>query len=406
LRLFDDVDATKVIIRNTKLYVNREEGFIGTSLRKDEYVTDCSDIDDIIVFTREGHMMITKVGTKTFIGKHIIHVAVFKKKDTRTIYNVIYKDGKTKASYIKRFAVTSITRDKVYPITQGNKGSILSYFSANPNGEAEIVTIMLRQAGSIKKLKWELDFADLLVKGRGVKGNLVTKYTIKRIELKTKGISTLKPRKIWFDETVQRLNLDGRGDLLGEFKGEDRLLIINQSGVVKTVIPELTLHFDEDMIVLEKWLPSKPISAIYFDGEKERYNVKRFLIENESKVEQFISDHPHSELTIIATDFRPIAEIIFAKERGKPQRPNETLNFEAFIAIKGIKAQGNLLTSLKLKQVNLLDPLPYESPEELKTEDIEVIDEERITDKSELSRPNDDKESPDNDDSGSQGTLF
>ncbi|NNC45282.1 MAG: DNA gyrase/topoisomerase IV subunit A, partial [Winogradskyella sp.] len=275
IRVFDDVDVTKVVIRNTKLYVNREEGFVGTSLKRDEYVCDCSDIDDIIVFTRDGVMMVTKVDSKTFIGKNIIHVAVFKKKDKRTIYNMIYRDGKSGPSYVKRFAVTSITRDKEYDLTNGSKNSTIWYFSANPNGEAEVVTVLLRQVGSIKKLKWDLDFADILIKGRASKGNLVTKYSIKRIELKEKGVSTLKPRKIWFDDTVQRLNVDGRGELIGEFRGEDRLLIITQSGIVKTILPELTTHFDNDMIALEKWIPKKPISAIYFDGNKERYYVKR-----------------------------------------------------------------------------------------------------------------------------------
>lgn len=406
LRLFDDVDATKVVIRNTKLYVNREEGFIGTSLRRDEYVTDCADIDDIIVFTREGKMMVTKVDSKTFIGKNIIHVAVFKKKDARTIYNLIYKDGKSKASYIKRFAVTSITRDKEYDLTQGNKGSMISYFSANPNGEAEIVTVNLRQAGSIKKLKWDLDFADLLVKGRGVKGNLVTKYAVKRIELKEKGISTLKPRKIWFDDSVQRLNLDGRGELLGEFRGEDRLLIISQSGVVKTVVPEVTLHFGDDMIVLEKWVPNKPISAIYFDGEKERYYVKRFLIENENKEESFISEHSNSQLEIVATDYRPVAEIVYAKQRGKDQKPNETIDLEQFIAVKGIKALGNQLTSLKLKQINLLDPLPYDIPEEEAPEEMEVIGEQELSDSPKPSIEDIDLSKSEGEAEGEQGTLF
>jgi topoisomerase-4 subunit A len=219
ITVFDEIDATKVVVRNTKLYVNREEGFLGTSLKKDEYVTDCSDIDDIIVFTAEGKMMITKVDSKTFVGKNIIHVAVFKKNDKRTIYNMIYKDGKGGASYIKRFYVSGVTRDKEYVLTQGKAGSSVSYFTANPNGEAEIVTILLRQAGSIKKLKWDLDFADLLIKGRGSKGNIVTKYSVKRIDLKEKGVSTLKPRKICFDEVVKRLNVDGRGELIGEFKG-------------------------------------------------------------------------------------------------------------------------------------------------------------------------------------------
>ncbi len=379
IKIFDDIEATKVVIRNTKLYVNREEGFVGTSLRRDEYVTDCSDIDDIICFTQEGKMMITKVDSKTFIGKNIIHVAVFKKKDKRTIYNMIYQDGRGGASYVKRFAVTGVTRDKEYDLTQGKKGSKVSYFSANPNGEAEVITIFLRQAGSIKKLKFDLDFADLMIKGRGVKGNIVTKYNIKRIELKEQGISTLKPRKIWFDDTVQRLNVDGRGELLGEFKGEDRLLVITQNGIAKTIIPEMTLHFNSDMIILEKWKPKKPISAIYWDGEKERYYVKRFLIENSEREDSFISDSPKSFLEVVSTDYRPVAEVVFNKLRGKDQRPNEEINLEEFIAVKGVKAQGNQLTTHKVKQINLLDPLPFEEPEPLPAEEIEVVEEENVS---------------------------
>jgi len=379
IRTFDDVDATKVVIRNTKLYVNREEGFVGTSLRKDEYVCDCSDIDDIIVFTKEGKMMITKVDSKTFIGKDIINVEVFDKKDNRTIYNMIYRDGKSGPSYIKRFAVTSITRDKEYDLTNGSKGSTVLYFSANPNGEAEVVSINLRQAGSIKKLKWDIDFADILIKGRNSKGNLVTKYSIKKVELKEKGISTLKPRKIWFDEAVQRLNVDGRGELVGEFRGEDRILIITQKGNVKTIIPEVTTHFDSDMIVMEKWIPKKPISAIYFDGEKERYFVKRFLIENENKEESFITSHDKSNLEIVSTDWIPMVEVEFTKERGVDRKDNLLLNLEEFISIKGINALGNQLTKDKVNQINLLDPLPYEAPEEIHAEDLEVVDEEDIS---------------------------
>ena len=379
IRVFDDVDATKVVIRNTKLYVNREEGFVGTSLKRDEYVCDCSDIDDIIVFTREGKMMVTKVDSKTFIGKDIIHVAVFKKKDKRTIYNMIYRDGKGGPTYVKRFAVTSITRDREYDLTNGSKSSLVYYFSANPNGEAEVVTVLLRQVGSIKKLKWDLDFADVLIKGRASKGNLVTKYSVKRIELKEKGVSTLKPRKIWFDDTVQRLNVDGRGELVGEFRGEDRILIITQSGIVKTIIPEITTHFDDDMIVMEKWVPKKPISAIYYNGEKELYYVKRFLIENEGKEEVFISEHPESRLEIVSTDWKPIAEIEFTKERGKDRKPNLEINLEEFIAIKGITALGNQLTKDKVNQVSLLEPLPYEAPEEVPADDIEVVDETEVS---------------------------
>ena len=410
IRTFDDVDASKVVIRNTKLYVNREEGFIGTSLRRDEYVADCSDIDDIIVFTKEGKMMVTKVDSKTFVGKNIIHVAVFKKKDKRTIYNLIYRDGKGGPSYFKRFAVTSITRDREYDLTNGNKGSVVWHFSANPNGEAEVVTIMLRQVGSIKKLKWDVDFADILIKGRTSKGNLVTKYSIKRVELKEKGVSTLKPRKIWFDETVQRLNVDGRGDLLGEFRGEDRLLIIKQTGILKTIIPEMTAHFDDDMIVLEKWIPKKPISAVYYDGEKERYYVKRFLVENESKEEVFISEHADSQLEIVSTDWKPVAEIVYAKERGKDRRENATVNLEEFIAIKGIHALGNQLSKFKVNQINLLDPLPYEAPEEVHADELEVVDEQEVevkeTANSEEKTASDDSDSTSETDDNGQVTLF
>ncbi len=378
IRIFDDIEATKVVIRNTKLYVNREEGFIGTSLRRDEYVTDCSDIDDIIVFTKKGQMMVTKVDAKTFIDKNIIHVAVFKKKDKRTTYNMIYKDGKGGSSYIKRFNVTGITRDKMYDLTSGKPYTDVSYFSANPNGEAELVTVHLRQSGSIKKLKWDLDFADVLIKGRASKGNIVTKYPVKRIELKEKGLSTLKPRKIWFDEVVQRLNVDERGELLGEFRAEDMLLVANQRGYVKTILPDLNTRFDDDMIVLEKWKPNKPISVIYYEGEKERVYVKRFLIENANKEELVISEHPKSQLELIATDWRPVVEIEFAKPRGKEAKPNEQVYVEDFIAIKGIKALGNQLTPLKVKQISSLQPLPFDEPKEQAASDIEVIDEEAI----------------------------
>ncbi|MCG2611901.1 DNA gyrase/topoisomerase IV subunit A [Flavobacterium sp. SM15] len=371
IRNFDTIEATKVVLRNTKLYVNREEGFIGTGLKKDEYVADCSDIDDVIVFLRDGKMMISKVDEKKFVGKDIIHVAVFDKNDKRTIYNMIYRDGKSGSSFIKRFNVSGVTRDKAYDLTQEKPGSMVLYFSHNPNGEAEVVTILLRQVGSVKKLKWDVDFADIAIKGRASKGNTVSKYPIKKIELKEKGISTLRPRKIWFDDTVQRLNVDGRGELLGEFRPNDRLLIINQSGKLKTIIPELTTHFEEDMIILEKWHPKKPVSAIYYDGEKERYFIKRFLVENENKEEIFISEHEKSQLEIVSTDWRPVAEIVFAKNKGI-QKENQTIDMEQFIAVKGIKALGNQLTTDKLKQVNLLEPLPYEEPIEVIPEEIEV----------------------------------
>lgn len=375
IRIFDDVDAKKVVIRNTKLYVNREEGFVGTSLRRDEYVTDCADIDDIIVFTEEGHMVVTKVESKTFVGKNIIHVAVFKKKDDRTIYNMIYRDGRGGTTFMKRFPVTGVTRDKTYDLTNGKSQSKVLYFSANPNGEAEIVTVMLRQSGSIKKLKWDLDFADLDIKSRGVRGNTVTKYAVKRIELKEEGVSTLKPRKIWFDDAVGRLNVDQRGDLLGAFRGDDRLLIATQSGLIKTVIPDLNMHFPEDMVILEQWESKKPISVVYYDGVKDRYFGKRFLIEAPDKEEDFVKKGNKINLELITTDWRPVIELEFVKPRGKDPKPSQKIVFEEFISVKGIKAMGNQVSSEKIKNINSLESLPY-TPDSLpdQTEDIEVED--------------------------------
>ena len=405
IRSFHDIVATKVVIRNTKLYVNREEGFIGTSLRKDEYITDCSDIDDIIVFRKDGKMIVSKVASKTFVGKDIIHIAIFKKKDTRTVYNMMYRDGKSGASYMKRFAVTGVTRDKEYDLTTGKSNSLVHYFTANPNGEAEAVTVLLRAVGSIKKLKWDIDFSDLAVKGRGVRGNTITKFAIRKVEFKSSGVSTLKPRKIWFDDAVQRLNVDARGELLGEFRAEDKILIANQSGKIKAVTPDLQMHFEDDMIVLEKWKPNKPIAVLYYDGEKGRYYIKRFLIETEDKEEVFISDHSKSQLEIIVVDYRPMAEVVFSKR----SLENKEVNFEEFIAIKGIKAQGNQLTADKIKQVNLLASLPYDEPEEPEVEEVEVVEEEVIK-HSEIIQETDDEKTPSKEDENTsedgQITLF
>ena len=376
IKVFDDVDVKKVVMRNTKLYVNREEGFIGTSLRRNEYVCDCSDIDDVIVFTDNCNMMVTKVSSKTFIGKNIIHVAVFKKKDVRTIYNMVYRDGDKGFNYIKRFAVSGVTRDKLYALSSSKKPSLVKYFSANPNGEAEKITINLRQNTKIKKLKWDVDFSDVMIKGRGTRGNILTKNTIKNVELKQKGVSTLKPRKIWFDETVQKLNVDGRGELLGEFRGDDKILVVSQNGSLKIILPELSTHFNDDMIVLEKWIPKKPISAIYFDGKKEKYFAKRFLAENKNKEEVFISENKGSFLELISTDWRPVFELVFIKLRNKDQRPNLRIVFEEFISVKGIKAQGNQLTPHKIKQVNTLQSLEYRPEDSESTEENDpIIDE-------------------------------
>ena len=375
IRIFDDVDAKKVVLKNSKLYVNRIEGFIGTSIRRDEFIQECSDIDDVIVFTEDGQMMVTRIDKKKFVAKNIIHASVFKRKDKRTVYNVIYRDGKKGTSYIKRFFVTGVTRDKMYDLTRGTKDSKILYFTSNPNGEAEIVNVVLRQTGSIKKLKWELDFADLVIKGRASKGNIVSKYSINKIEFKEQGLSTLKPRKIWFDETVQRLNVDSRGELLGEFKSDDKLLIILQNGVLKTVKPDVNMHFPEHMVSLEKWIPEKPISAIYFNGAKDRYFIKRFTAGSQNTDQKFIPDGSKVQLEMISTEWKPVIEITFSKS-GKNIRDNEIKHIEEIISVKGIKAIGNQLSSYKIKNIDQLEPLDYTPPEKLGLNELEVKSEE------------------------------
>ena len=286
-----------------------------------------------------------------------------------------YKDGKKGSSFIKRFAVKGITRDKVYDLTQGKAGSNVLYFTANPNGEAEVISILLRNTGNVKKLKWDLDFADLQIKGRGVRGNTVTKYKILRVELKEKGVSTLKPRKIWFDETIKRLNTDERGTLLGAFKGEDKILLINKGGNAKVVTPEMSLHFNDKLICLEKWISNKPITAVYFDREKQRYFLKRFIIESETKEDQFIK--PEGELVFLNTEWRPLIKVNFVKPRDKdPIAPLE-INAEEFIAVKGFKASGNQLTQQKIKNIELKEALPYKE-EEKSLDEIEVTEEEEV----------------------------
>ena len=372
IRIFDDVDVKKVVVKNSKLYVNREDGFIGTSLRREEYVEDCSDIDDIIVFTSNGDMIVTKVDSKKFVAKNILYVSVFKKRDSRTIYNMIYKEGKSGVSYIKRFNVTGVTRDKTYNLTSQNPKTKILHFSANPNGEAEIVTIQLRQSGSIKKLKWDLDFADLAIKGRSVKGNIVSKYSVNKVIFKEKGLSTLKPRKIWFDDTVQRINVDDRGDLLGEFKPDDDLLIVQHSGKLKIVPPDLNMHFPEDMIILEKADRSKPISVVYFNKKKKKYYVKRFLLGVLKGTQNFIDDSKNSTVEIVSYDWKPVIEVI---TKSKKEIEKNNINLFEFISVKGIKALGNQLVSKEVKEINLLDPIPYE-PEIKELNQIEVIDEQ------------------------------
>jgi len=358
IKEFESIDATKVVVANKKLYFNKEEGFIGTAMRKDEYVCECSDIDDIIVFKQDGSMKVVKVDSKVFVGKGIIHAAVFKKKDTRTIYNMIYSDGKSGYSMMKRFNVSSITRNKDYYLTKSEKGSKVIYFTANPNGEAETVTVHLRKLQKLKILKFDYDFAQLAIKGKGSVGNILTKNKVKKIELKSEGVSTLSARKIWFDPNVRRLNTEERGNLLGDFAANDKILTINDDGSLELKSFDISTHFDDNMIIIEKHNPKKPISAVYFDGNKENFFVKRFLIENLSQKFTFISDHKKSYLEKVSTDWRPQIEVLYKKEKGK-ERKKDIIDLENFIAIKGPKSIGNRLSSNKINSVNLLDPLEY-----------------------------------------------
>lgn len=376
IRIFDTIDATKVAVANEKFYVNREEGFIGTSLKKDEYLFDCSDIDDIITFQKDGTMKVVKVEPKTFIGKNIVHVAVWKKNDKRTVYNMIYREGREGPYYMKRFSVTGVTRNTDYKLASDKKGSEMLYFTANPNGEAEIVSVLLKPNARVRKNKIDIDFSDLAIKGRDSKGNLVTKYAVKKVDMKEEGVSTLAPRKIWFDDSVRRLNADGRGSLLGNFKGDDKILTINSQGEAKLVSFDLMNRFDDDYLILEKWNPEQPITCIYFDGEKDKYFVKRFLLEATSNVQSFFAnDHPKSFLEFVTTHSGAIAEIVFPKIKDKQKDP-ETVDLDEFIAVKGIKAIGNQLTKDKVKTINITIPEPAEIIEEVPEQEVKHDDED------------------------------
>ncbi len=365
LRTFDRVEAAQVALANVKLYVNKVDGFIGTGLKRDDsvrFVCDCSDIDEIIVFRADGKCIITKVQDKTFVGKEIIHVAVFKKNDERTVYNMIYKDGASGVSYVKRFAVTGVTRDKEYDLTKGSKGSKVLYFSANPNGEAEVVNIQLKPHSKLKKLQFDEDFAGITIKGRGSMGNIVTKYPVKKIVLKSKGISTLSGRKIWYDEILKRLNVDSRGKYLGEFDGDDRVLTVMSNGIYELTSFDLNNHFFDNMILIEKYNPEKVYTVVHYEGKSKNYLVKRFTFENTppGKETSIISDENGSKLTFISGSTQPLAKIDQLK--GKTQIP-ETIevNLAELIDVKGMKAMGNRVSQHMVQTVTLIRS---EEPEE------------------------------------------
>lgn len=362
IRSFDTIEATKVVVANEKLYANREEGFIGTSLRKDEYICDCSDIDDVIVIRRDGTYLISKVPEKSFVGKDIIHIAVFKKNDTRTIYNIIYRDGKNGVIMMKRCSITGLTRDKEYNITKGTEGSRILYLSANPNGEAEVVKIYLKPRPRLRNLLLEIDFGELAIKGKASIGNILTRYAIHKIVLKEKGVSTLGGRKIWFDEDVLRLNADGRGRFLGEFSGEDKLLVITKSGNFRLSSFELSNHFEDDLLIIEKFNPQKVFSAVYFDASQNFYYIKRFTIEPTEKPVNFVGEHPDSKLIRITEVEYPRLELKFGGSHS--HRDNEIIEVAEFIGIKSYKAKGKRLSNYEVALVKELEPLRTKSEEE------------------------------------------
>ena len=355
IRNFDTIEAAKVVADNAKLYANYREGFIGTSLKKDEFVCECSDIDDIIVIKRNGTYLVTKVAEKVFVGPDIIYAAVFHKNDDRTIYNIMYQDGKDGKLLAKRCAITGITRDREYNLTRGKPGTKIMYLSANPNGEAEVVRVFHKPRPRLKKAVIEYDFCKLEIKGKNAIGNIVTKLPVQKVVLKEKGISTLGGRKIWFDESVLRLNSDGRGKLLGEFSGDDKILVITKSGSFRTTNFDLSNHFEDDLLLIEKFRPETVYSAIYWDADLKFYYVKRFMVEETEKPLSFIGDNPESKLISLTEVEYPRFEVIFGgKHKG---RKNEIVEVAKFIGVKSYRAKGKRLTSYVVENIQEIEPV-------------------------------------------------
>lgn len=377
IRQFDDISAVQVALANVKLYVNRADGFVGMGLKKDEFVGDCSDIDEIIIFREDGKFMVTKIAEKTFVGKDIIHVAVFKKNDERTVYNMIYRDGATGTSYMKRFSVMGVTRDKEYDLTKGSKGSSVLYFTANPNGEAEVINIQLKPHSKLRKLIWDIDFKELEIKGRGSQGNIVTKFPVKKISLKSKGVSTLSGRKLWFDTVLKRLNADERGTYVGEFDGDDKIIALYRSGSYELTSFDLANHYDDDVLIVEKFDPEKIYSAVHYDGKSKNFYVKRFAAEAIAigKKNSFISDAPGSKLTLLSAHKAPVLEVDVLKGKTR-EKATEEINMVEFIDVKGWKAIGNRLSQHEVAKVTERQPEPEPEPE--------VIEEESANDSDDI----------------------
>ncbi|HRT54009.1 MAG TPA: DNA gyrase/topoisomerase IV subunit A, partial [Flavobacteriales bacterium] len=377
LRAFDTIVAAKVAVANKKLYLDRNEGFIGWSLRNDEFVDECSEIDDIIVFRRSGQMLVTKVAEKKFVGKGVIHVGVFKKNDERTIYHMIYQDGPKGAYYTKRFAVTGITRDKEYDLTAGSPGSTVEYFTCNPDGAGETVRVTLRPRPNLRKPQSDVDFGQMLVKGRGSKGNLLTRYMVQKIVQKDRGGSTLGAIPIWFDETVRRLNDTGHGRYLGRFKGDDRILAITKAGSYQFFPFVLSTHFPDDTLTVVKWNPKDVVSVVYWDGEKQQHNIKRFVIEEASRDPvRFITEHAESRLVVHS--LVPDAAIHVAYDKRSVNKEDEDVSLARAIGVKGVKAIGNRLTPHKVKEITLTTPVFIPMTPEIEEKQQMLITDEEV----------------------------
>ena len=379
LRNFDTIEAAKVVEANEKLYINREEGFIGTALKKDEFIANCSDLDDVIIFYRDGRYLITPVAEKKFIGKNILYINIFKKNDKRTIYNAVYRDGKDGIHYMKRFAVTSVTRDREYDLTQGTPGSRVVYFTANPNGEAEVIKVTLKPNPRIRKITFEKDFSEIAIKGRQAMGVILSKYDVHKIALKQKGGSTLGGRKVWFDRDVLRLNYDGRGEYLGEFQSEDSILVILNNGEFYTTNFDLSNHYEDSVQIVEKYDPNKVWSAVLYDADQQNYPyLKRFCFEAGSRKQNYLGDNKESKLILLTDEYYPRLEVIFGGHDSF--REKLIIDADEFIAVKGFKAKGKRISTFNIEAINELEPVRF--PEEKQeanegddeTEEIENLD--------------------------------
>jgi topoisomerase-4 subunit A len=370
IRNFETIEATKVVVANEKLYVNREEGFFGTGLKKDEFVCDCSDIDEVITFRKDGIFMVNKVADKVFAGKDIIHIEVFRRNDSRTIYNVVYYDGQTGHTMMKRSPVTGITRDKEYSFIKEHKNSRILYMTANPNGEAEMIKVYLKPRPRLKSLVLEMDFSELSIKGKASQGNILTKHGVHKIIMKEKGVSTLGGRKVWWDEDVMRINADGRGKFLGEFVGSDQILVITKTGIFRTSNFDLSNHYEDNILIIEKFRPEKVFSAAYFDAEQNLYYLKRFTLEESEKPQSVVGEHPESKLIRLSEVDYPRLEVSFGgKNKG---REPEIIEVADFIGVKSFKAKGKRLSTYEVNLVKELEPLERETPPEPEPEEPEI----------------------------------